>query len=97
MLLAPSTWELRVLEFRPLVAIGKVSYGLYLIHFPVQEMLKLPLGWKNLGNVLIVASISAGLSVLSYFAIERPFLSLKSRFRATPAHNAPPGDARRAA
>ena len=34
----PSTWLARSLEFRPLVAVGRVWYGMYLLHLPVMDL-----------------------------------------------------------
>jgi peptidoglycan/LPS O-acetylase OafA/YrhL len=97
MLVAPSRWERRVLELRPLVFTGKISYGLYLYHYPVLFYLKWPLGWDHLGNIAVIAAITMALTLASYFLIEQPFLKLKSRFRAEPLKRGEADEGRRAA
>jgi peptidoglycan/LPS O-acetylase OafA/YrhL len=72
----------RVFEFPPLVWIGKVSYGLYLWHFPVFEAAKQMLQGRlnsfiyevlQFGTVFVVAATS-------YYVLEKPFLKLKQHF-----------------
>ncbi len=72
----------RIFEFPPLVWIGKVSYGLYLWHFPIFGAAKQlfegrinPLLYEALrfGSVFVVAAIS-------FYLLEKPFLKLKQRF-----------------
>ena len=58
----------RVLSFRPLAAIGIVSYGLYLWHFPIFMLL----GPNPAALVLAVL-----VTILSYRYVERPFLRRK--------------------
>lgn len=71
----------RCFEFAPLVWIGKISYGLYLWHFPIfQATQKLfegktsPIFYEVTGVVvtLVVATIS-------YYFLEQPFLKLRRR------------------
>jgi len=69
-----------ILGWRPLAALGKISYGLYLWHLPVYavllpHLLGLPLAARS--GVVAAASIAA--ATLSYFFVERPFLRLKDR------------------
>ncbi len=72
----------RVLGIRPLTAIGKVSYGVYLYHVPilwyVGQRRFVTLGLQSL--VLALAAIAA-ITVASYLLVERPALRLKERFR----------------
>jgi peptidoglycan/LPS O-acetylase OafA/YrhL len=65
-----SAW---VLDFRPLVGLGLVSYPLYLWHWPLlvfsQEMLDQPSSaWVRSG----VLGVALGLAILTYLWIERP-------------------------
>ena len=71
----------RGLATRPMVFIGKISYGLYLLHLPVffavekvipQAPLVVRLGWK--------VAISLTLATASYYLVEKRFLALKGRF-----------------
>ena len=61
---------LRVLELRPLVALGSISYGVYLWHHPI-AWLDVPLVAKLL--------LTLAASLLSYFVVEQHALRLKSR------------------
>jgi peptidoglycan/LPS O-acetylase OafA/YrhL len=58
-----------------------LSYGTYLLHFPVLQVLA-SLGWHRLGFVPYFAAalvITAALAALSWYIVERPFLKLKRR------------------
>lgn len=71
----------RLLEFPPLVWIGRLSYGLYLWHYPIFEKVG---GWKALGVLVIPVAFALTFAVatLSFYFIERPFLRLKSHFKS---------------
>lgn len=84
----------KLLCFRPLVGLGRVSYGVYLYHMPVNFVLT-RLVWTSvflpipgveppaaLVALLYVARHAATIlvAVVSYRFLERPFLELKSRF-----------------
>ena len=64
----------RLLSLPPLVYVGRVSYSLYLIHWPILAFLHLlagrplPESWG-----LSAIGVSFGLAVLSYYLVERPF------------------------
>jgi peptidoglycan/LPS O-acetylase OafA/YrhL len=91
---------LAVLRFRPLVWIGRISYGLYLWHWLVyrhaDHLSSSPLRASVLGALLSVA-----VAACSYVALEAPFLRLKGRLRSatarvgSPAPPAPAGSADR--
>jgi peptidoglycan/LPS O-acetylase OafA/YrhL len=68
----------RILESQPLVWIGKISYGLYLWHFPIfwkLEGMNIPNGLKS----CLMFTTAFAVAALSYHFVERPFLRLKSR------------------
>jgi len=73
------------LQTRPLVWVGKRSYGLYLWHVPVSYLcLHVAVGprfWWPVAAVGIAASF--GLTALSWRYVEQPFLRLKDRGSAT--------------
>ena len=77
----------RILKF-----FGKISYGLYVYHWPVYVLLfpffkhfiiintNIAYRMAELGSGIIVTAISVIVSVISYRYFEKPFLKLKSRY-----------------
>ncbi len=84
----PNTWLNRALEFRPLVAVGRVSYGMYLLHLPVMDlgMILLFAGPRrptllNLGVAIVYFwLITFAAAQLLYHLVEKRFLALKDRY-----------------
>lgn len=75
----------KIMSFSPLRQLGKISYGVYLYHmivpqlfFILLEKLHIPIP-ENAGHWLS-AIILIGFSVLSYYLLEKPILSLKKYF-----------------
>jgi peptidoglycan/LPS O-acetylase OafA/YrhL len=79
----------RLLSLRPIVYLGKISYGLYVLHLPI-------LGWAvprieaHLGDplrerpgalALVGIALSVAAAAASWHAFERPLNQLKRRFR----------------
>jgi peptidoglycan/LPS O-acetylase OafA/YrhL len=66
--------------------LGKISYGLYVFHLAVMELVKRALpqpGYQALwtGSVLAVSLLlTIGIASISYHYFEKPFLRLKARF-----------------
>jgi peptidoglycan/LPS O-acetylase OafA/YrhL len=83
-LVAPAGWIARLLAFRPLVRTGRISYGLYLWHFPIFFALS-GLAYQSihpaLPRVLLAAVVTFLVAEASFRLLERPLLSLKDRFR----------------
>jgi peptidoglycan/LPS O-acetylase OafA/YrhL len=77
-----------LLQSRPLAGIGRVSYGMYMIHYPLLVLSKDFLAPTRLGQgwlgTAVLAFVSMGGSFLlaraSWRFIEKPFLRLKVRF-----------------
>jgi peptidoglycan/LPS O-acetylase OafA/YrhL len=77
---APNSPASKMLQLRPMVAVGKISYGLYLWHYPILMALYLNrLPWLWVTGLGIPASF--GCAAFSYWFIERPAL----RFRSLPS------------
>lgn len=79
----------RILRSRVLLYLGMVSYGIYLWHLAILDQLarwdfQSIAGRSNLGWFLATFPISVALGTVSYYLIERPFLSLKGRVRGRP-------------
>jgi peptidoglycan/LPS O-acetylase OafA/YrhL len=80
----------RSLSIRSVVYLGKISYGIYLYHMICQALVwdvkiaaldALPRGPRYLVRLAMFVGLSVGMASLSYHFLERPFLSLKERFR----------------
>ncbi len=67
---------------RWLVAVGKVSYGLYLWHYPIFCEVQ-SRHWPPLYEVGVELVLTAFATVASYYLIERPALKWKGRFNPT--------------
>ena len=85
LLLAPFAGLLAILESRPLVAIGRMSYGLYLWHSPVGWVTDgRHYGWVPPMSRPVLLLVRVGLTFViaagSYRFVERPMLALKRRF-----------------
>jgi peptidoglycan/LPS O-acetylase OafA/YrhL len=85
------------LDFGPARFLGKISLSVYLWHYPVLILLG-RLGYLTshdtagglLRNVALAMAVTFALSILSYYAIEKPALNLTKRYRPRPrAHPLP--------
>lgn len=78
---APGGIPARLLSSKPLTWTGKISYGLYLYHYPLIAFLR----ERHLPQTVIAGIAIPGsflLATTSYYVLERPFLRLKQRFRS---------------
>ena len=76
--------------------IGKISYGIYVVH-PVLIILlsgafrksgiQLPSPWGTIAIYLGVALITCGVAWLSYRFVEKPFLKMKNKFAIVQSQN----------
>ncbi len=84
----PGTWLARMFELRPLMSVGRVSYGMYLLHLPVMDLAMRILfavprkpTLPNLALAIVffwAATFMAAL--LLYHLVEKRFLALKDRW-----------------
>lgn len=77
----------RFLEFKPLVALGVVSYAFYLWHLPVFFAIRhFDTHWNYVVRVVVAVGATLSLTILSWFLLERPLQkwskSLESKRRA---------------
>jgi peptidoglycan/LPS O-acetylase OafA/YrhL len=81
----------KLLTWRPLVATGRISYGLYLWSFPVAlsvESRGLPV-WVSAPTIAVV---SVALALASWFVIERPFQRRPVKAAVDPVDPVVPGE-----
>ena len=86
---------------RPVIYLGRISYGLYLIHELVytltfhtwkeklhllSEFLHVP-GWSGAIGTIIAFAATVLVAHLSYQLYEKPFLRLKQRFTFVPSRD----------
>ena len=77
----------RVFEARPLRALGRVSYGLYLWHVPVfLEVASHTEHWAIVPKVALAWAIAFTLTIASWKFVERPFLRLKRHGSSSSEH-----------
>jgi peptidoglycan/LPS O-acetylase OafA/YrhL len=75
----PASLAVLLLKFPPLVWVGRVSYGLYLWHWPVRGLV---FGANTNPSVVRIAAgvaLSFAITAFSYYVVERPFLMQKKR------------------
>lgn len=75
-----------VLAWKPLVWIGKLSYGIYLIHYPTLWVLRDHGTTSEHATMTFVLamSISTAVAAASYYAVEQPALKIKRRYEPVP-------------
>ncbi len=82
LVLHPKSAVGRLLALTPLVAIGRISYGIYLWHWPIYRYLhpaELGLGWWQTQVVRVLVTLAV--ATASYFLVELPMLRLRKRFQ----------------
>jgi peptidoglycan/LPS O-acetylase OafA/YrhL len=76
----PPALATTVLRFKPLVWIGRISYGLYLWHWPVRGFVFGRSTEPSIKQVIAAVILSFAITSLSFYFIEQPFLRWKKRF-----------------
>jgi peptidoglycan/LPS O-acetylase OafA/YrhL len=77
--------RVRILEAKPLTALGLVSYSLYLWHLPILMLVRRVGGAAPYLALAVAAALFA--AIASYFVVERPMLRRPAR--AAPVETAP--------
>jgi peptidoglycan/LPS O-acetylase OafA/YrhL len=70
----------KLIDNKVTVYIGKLSYSLYLFHWISLKLGNLYFQEKNLQWYLLVVPLTFGLSCLSYYVVEKPFLALRKKY-----------------
>lgn len=78
---SPIAWSL---SRRPLVAIGRRSYGLYLWQLPVIAFVSYYVTPDGIGRAAVAIPATLAIACLSYQFVELPFLRRKDRLRSAP-------------
>jgi len=76
------------LRWAPLRYMGKLCFGIYLLHRPADTIVSLVYSGTGLWAVGVKVLVAVGLATLSWHVIEMPFLRLKRHF-ASGRHPAP--------
>ncbi|MBK6764886.1 MAG: acyltransferase [bacterium] len=80
---------LHFLDSKPLVEVGKLSYGVYVYHLPIWKLLKAsvsftPYTLKGIASFALYVVIVMAVSAASYYLFEQRFLKLKDKLFTKP-------------
>lgn len=73
----------KLLTLKPLIWIGSISYGVYLWHDPVFEVMR-SYGYSKTSILVFGGIATLAVASASYYIIERPILRLKNRLHEKP-------------
>lgn len=76
----PPALASKLLRLGPLVWVGRVSYGLYLWHWPVRGFVFGKSVQPSVKQIIAAVVLSFGITAISFYLIEQPFLRRKKRF-----------------
>jgi peptidoglycan/LPS O-acetylase OafA/YrhL len=86
-LVAPGRTLGALLRLPFVVGMGRISYGIYLMHYPILKIVEvfarqhMADGWPRTAMIATTAiGATAAVSILSWYFFERPILRLKKRF-----------------
>ena len=75
----PESSVFALLKLAPLVWVGRISYGLYLWHWPVRGLVYGSVPHPSVRQVVMAVVLSFAITSLSFYLVERPFLAWKKR------------------
>jgi len=75
----PGSIAFLLLRFPPLVWIGRISYGLYLWHWPVRGYIFGRSSQPTNRQIISALVLSLVITTISFYFVEQPFLALKRR------------------
>ena len=83
----------RVLSSRPMVSVGRISYGVYVLHLPIAWLARrhqaaLPFMDDPVLRFVVLTAATLALAAFSWFMLETPINGLKRHF---PLRTARPG------
>jgi peptidoglycan/LPS O-acetylase OafA/YrhL len=79
-LLGPASPATMLLRVKPLVWLGRISYGLYLWHWPVRGLVFGKSTQPSATQIIAAVVLTLVITSLSFYLIELPFLRWKKRF-----------------
>lgn len=75
----------RMLAWKPVRAVGLISFSLYLWHWPIITLYRLNYGMEiSTGGKVLVVALSFAAATVSYFLVEQPFLRRYRQMRSRP-------------
>jgi len=78
--------SITLLEFKPLAWIGKTSYGLYLWHYPIYDVMQRTLG-NSIVSLFLTLVLCFAMTAFSFYVVEKSFLGLRKKYGSKPPKN----------
>lgn len=72
---ASSDWSYRLVSSTPFVTIGRLSYSIYLWHWPILVFARMKIGTLSSAQTVCLLALTLGVSSISFLLVETPFRS----------------------